>query len=492
MNWKPNRSLSTSLSKQIADWISQQILTGQWPVGTKLPAQRQLAITLGVNRSTVQEAIDELKAAGILSSKIGSNTHVSNDSWNMLAKQKQPNWQHYIETSIHKPNYKTIQLINELEQDDSIIRLSTGELSPSLLPTDEIQASLQQLSFDGKAIGYSSPQGSLKLRKALVSYLEKRGVSTTTENICIVSGGLQALQLVALGLLETGAVVFQDEFSYLNSVHPFQSFGMHLQGVNSTNRNEMVTKKRRGKRQSIFYTIPTLHNPTGSIWSLEERQSFYDLCTSLQMPIIEDDVYSELAFDPPPPSLKSIDTDGQVLYIGSVSKILSPGLRIGWIVAPTPVIKRLADIKMQMDYGSSAFSQEIVSFWLSTGLYEKHVMKLKKELQRRAMLMEHQLAKQFSKIATWSSSKGGFYIWLTFTHPIVTTDFFQKLLKQKVLINPGYIYEPKDTTHIRLSYAYATDAEMQKGLQILYEEAIREIKKNFFIGELKTPRDMYI
>lgn len=479
MSWKPNRSLSTSLSKQIADWISQQILTGQWPVGTKLPPQRQLAIMLGVNRSTVQEAIDELKAAGILSSKMGSSTYVSNDSWNMLAKQNQPNWQHYIEASIHKPNYQTIQLINELEQDDSIIRLSTGELSPSLLPTDEIQTSLRQLQLDGKAIGYSPPQGSLTLRKALVHYLEKRDISTSPENICIVSGGLQALQLIALGLLETGAVVFQDEFSYLNSVHPFQSFGMHLQEVNSTNRNELIVKKRRGKRQSIFYTIPTLHNPTGATWSLDERQSFYDTCTSVQMPIIEDDVYAELSFDPPPPSLKSIDTDGQVLYIGSISKTLSPGLRIGWIVAPTPVIKRLADIKMQMDYGSSAFSQEIVSHWLSTGLYEEHVTQLKRELQRRAELMEQQLKKNFLEIATWSSSKGGFYIWLTFTHPIVTTDFFLKLLKQKVLINPGYIYEPKDATHIRLSYAYATDTEMQKGLLILYKEAIREIQKNF-------------
>ena len=101
---------------------------------SSLPAQRQLALTLGVNRSTLQEAIDELKADGILSSKVGSSTYVSNDSWSMLLKQKQPNWQKYIEASIHKPNFQTIQLINEFEQDESIIRLSTGELAPSLLP----------------------------------------------------------------------------------------------------------------------------------------------------------------------------------------------------------------------------------------------------------------------------------------------------------------------------------------------------------------------
>lgn len=472
MGWKPDRSLSISLAKQIVQWMTEQILTGQWPSGTKLPAQRQLAATLGVNRSTIQEALDELKADGILSAKIGSSTYVSNDSWNMLVKKKQPNWQKYIESSIHKPNYQTIQVINEMEQDDSIIRLSTGELAPSLLPTKGIQASLQHLQLDGKTIGYSSPQGSLKLRQAICKYVKKRGIETTPENICIVSGGLQALQLIAVGLLETGSVVYQDEYSYLNSVHPFQSFGMQLQSIPSFSRNESLLQKKRGRRQGIYYAIPTLHNPTGTIWSMEEKYSFYEVCKSLSLPIIEDDVYCELAFEELTKSLKSIDTAGQVLYLGSMSKTLSPGLRIGWIIASTPVIKRLADIKMQMDYGSSAFSQEIVTHWLTTGLYEQHVEQLKQELKRRAVFMEKLLVRYFTGIATWQSPLGGFYIWIRFTKPIVTTDFFFKLLKRKVLINPGYIYEPRDAYHIRLSYAYATEDDLHKALRILYEEAL--------------------
>ena len=156
-----------------------------------------------------------------------------------------------------------------------------------------------------------------------------------------------------------------------------------------------------------------------------------------------------------------------------MSKTLSPGLRIGWVIASTPVIKRLADIKMQMDYGSSAFSQEIVTHWLTTGLYEKHVEQLKQELKRRAVFMEKLLVQYFTGIATWQSPIGGFYIWIRFTQPIVTTDFFFKLLKRKVLINPGYIYEPRDAYHIRLSYAYATEDDLHKALRILYEEALR-------------------
>ncbi|MFC7686070.1 PLP-dependent aminotransferase family protein [Ureibacillus sp. GCM10028918] len=476
MNWQPNRSLTTSLSKQIVQWMTEQIQNGEWPLGTKLPPQRKLALSLGVNRSTLQEAIDELKANGLLSSKTGSATYVSNDSWNVLVKQKQTNWQHYIESSIHKANYQTIQLINEFEQDDTVIRLGTGELSPSLLPTAELQRSLSEVQLDGKAIGYSSPQGNFSLRQAICQYVRKRGVETSPENICIVSGGLQALQLIALGLLETGSFIFQNHFSYLNSIHTFQSFGMNLYSLEDNQLTAETIERIRKKRQAILYTIPTLHNPTGSSMTLEAKKSLYALSEAVQLPMIEDDVYFELLFDEPTPAIKSFDRSGQVLYIGSVSKTLSPGLRIGWVIASTPIIKRLADIKMQMDYGSSAISQQIVEYWLRTGRYEKHIEHLKAELKMRAELMDNLLNLYFCNMASWESPKGGFYIWLKFHEPIVTTELFRRLLKKKVLINPGYIYAPNDSRHIRLSFAYSSEMELRKGIEILYQEINQFLK----------------
>lgn len=473
MNWQPNRSISMSLSNQIVQWITEQIQSGEWPLGTKLPPQRQLALSLGVNRSTLQEAIDELKANGLLSSKTGSSTYVSNDSWNMLVNQKQTNWQHYIEASIHKSNYQTIQLINEFEQDETVIRLGTGELSPLLLPTTELQKSLSEVHWDGKALGYSSPQGSLSLRQTISKYVKKRGIKTSPENICIVSGGLQALHLIALGLLETGSFVFQNNFSYLNSIHTFQSFGMNLFTLDKNQITPDAINQIRKKRQAVFYTIPTLHNPTGISMTKEEKKSLIDLSEEIQLPIIEDDVYFELLFDEATQALKSLDQTGQVLYIGSVSKTLSPGLRIGWIIASTPVIKRLADIKMQMDYGSSAISQQIVENWLRTGKYEKHIDQLKVELRRRAEQMDNLLKQYFGDIASWETPNGGFYIWLKFNEPVVTTELFMQLLKKKVLINPGYIYAPNDAQHIRLSFAYSSDEEVRKGIEILYHEIIK-------------------
>lgn len=469
MQWKPSRHSHLTVHKQITDWIKARIEQGDWTVGTKIPTQRQLSLQFNVNRSTVQLALDELKADGLLESRMGSGVFVANSSWNVLLNRAQPNWQQHIESSIHKPNYHTIQIINEYEQMNHIIRLGTGELSPELLPTRHIEQSLKKISLEPKAIGYSSPKGSEKLRGILCDYLKKRGIHTTPENILIVSGALQALQLIAMGLLEEGSIVFQEQPSYLNSVHPFQSAGMRMISVT---RDEHLTDNLQAlkrKRQSLFYCVPTLHNPTGYNWSMEEKEKLYNACKDLQIPIIEDDVYHELYFESSSPAIKSFDTSGQVLYIGSVSKTLSPGLRIGWVVAPSPVINRLADIKMQTDYGSSAFSQEIVTYWISSGLYERHLINLREQLKIRARFVEEILEQKFKKIATWKKSEGGFYIWLRFQKPIVNKAFFLNLLNQNILINPGYIYETGDLHHIRLSYAYATLEELHKGLNILFE-----------------------
>jgi len=470
LKWKPNSNSHLTFHDQIVDWITSRIQNGDWTVGTKLPAQRQLATQFNVNRSTVQLALDELKAQGLLYSKVGAGVFVANNSWNVLVNKAQPNWKQHIDSSVYKPNDHTIQLINEYEQYPNIIRLGTGELSPELLPIKQIEESLKHISLDAKSIGYSSPNGNERLRGILCAYLKKRNIQTTPDNILIVSGALQALQLIAMGLLEEGSVVFHEQPSYLSSIHPFQSAGMLMHAVAHQNEKlaeHLMAFKR--KKQSIFYCVPTLNNPTGANWRLEEKKNLYHVCNELQIPIIEDDVYHELLFDTSLPTIKSLDEVGQVLYIGSVSKTLSPGLRIGWIVAPSPVIERLADIKMQTDYGSSSFSQEIVAHWISTGLYDKHLQTLRQQLKSRATFTENLLEQQFSTLATWHKPEGGFYIWLRFNNPIVNKGLFIMLLHQNILINPGYIYDSTDQHHIRLSYAYASLEEIKIGLKALLQ-----------------------
>lgn len=474
MDWRPDPNSPRTLQAQIAAWIAERIERGDWPAESRLPAQRELAARLGVNRSTVQAALDELRADGLIETRRGSGAYVSGSAWNALLARSQPNWQRHIRASVHKPNRHTIRLINDSEPDPSFVRLGTGELSPELLPVRELEASLRELRLDARSIGYSEPLGSLRLRRALCVKLAALGVKAQPDNVCIVSGALQALQLIAVGLLEEGSAVFHEPISYLNSVHPFQSAGMRMLPFRQKDPKlkERLARSARG-RQSLLYTVPTLNNPTGRSWDEAARRRVYEACAELRMPIVEDDVYRDLLFAPGTQPIKSFDDSGQVLYLGSLSKSLSPGLRIGWIVAPSPVAARLADVKMQTDYGSSAFSQHIAAHWLESGLHERNTARLRSELQRRAAFAENILCGNFRELADWASPEGGFYIWLRFRQPIVDKSFFRRLFERRILINPGYVYDPDDSHHVRLSYAYASREEMEIGLAALREEAER-------------------
>lgn len=465
LEWKPTKQSHQTIHDQIVNWVTERIICGDFPAGMKCLSQRTLAIRFDVNRSTINTAFEELKANGLIETRVGAGTFITQSPWPHLLSQ--PKWQKHINASIHKPNIETIQLINEYEQRDDMIRLGTGELSLDLLPTKQLEMSLQEIKLTPKAMGYSEPQGSYKLRESLCIHLRKRGIQTNPENILIISGALQAFQLIALGLLEPGSLIFQTKASYLNSIRPFQSAGMHMYGVDISNSIDDLLKQIKQNRNGLFYAIPTLENPTGRIWTAEEKRAVYNACKQLSIPILEDDVYGELLFDEDALPIKSFDESGHVLYVGSVSKTISPGLRIGWIVGPQKVINRLADIKMQTDYGSSSLSQAVLTHWLTSGIYENEIINLKSTLKIRAAFMEQLLETYFNDIATWHTPKGSFYIWIKFSKPVITKKLFDSLLTQKIILHPGYVYYPNDFHHLRLSYAYPSFEQMEHGIQLL-------------------------
>ncbi len=232
----------------------------------------------------------------------------------------------------------------------------------------------------------------------------------------------------------------------------------------------MKVDNHASDNSSLLYTIPTIHNPTGMIMSNERRVELVNYCKSIRLPIIEDDAYRELWLeDEPPAPLKSLDDNGSILYLGTVSKTLAPGLRIGWIVGPEPVVERLGDVKMQTDYGASSLSQWILYEWLESGLYEKHLIGLKKHLLDRRNFVLDILNKYFKDIASWSVPKGGFYIWLRLNKKISTDKLFTLALNKKILINPGNIYDFSKNQYLRISYSYASLKDLEYGLKCLSE-----------------------
>jgi GntR family transcriptional regulator of abcA and norABC len=471
LEWKPQKNSSVPLHQQISDFMKKKIMNGEWTIGTKIPPQRNLAKLFRVNRSTIVIALEELAADGLIESKVGSGTRVINNTWSLLASTPPPDWISYVKSGIHKPNITIIQEINKAEADPNMIRLGTGELSPDLLPNKKMGQILQIDNEQSLSLGYMEPKGSLSLRKTVSAYLRTKGIKASPASILIVSGGLQALQLISIGLLNRGSTILHETPSYLNSVHVFQSAGMNLLGIQLDKEGikcDSIGRLKRQHQAALLYTIPTFHNPTGTLMSERRRIELIEACQKASMPIIEDDVYGDLWFENPPPKpLKANDTQGNVLYIGSVSKTLSPGLRIGWLVGPEPVIERLADIKMQTDYGSSSLSQYAVDKWLCSGMYEDFLKETKEELRFRRDFTIQILKKYFSEIATWSTPKGGFYIWLKLLTGVSTRKLFDVALREGILLNPGSVYDNNDYQHLRISYSYASMEQLEKGLVYL-------------------------
>jgi GntR family transcriptional regulator of abcA and norABC len=179
---------------------------------------------------------------------------------------------------------------------------------------------------------------------------------------------------------------------------------------------------------------------------------------------------------PPPLPLKALDYEGRVLYLGTLSKSASPGLRIGWVVGPEPVVRRLADIKMQSDYGASSLSQLAAAKWLEGGYHEVHCHTLRQELRQRRAAVLDILHTYFADLASWNNPAGGFYIWLALHKPLPLPQLFKRALQAGLLLNTGDLYDRRDGRHLRISYAYAPLSELEAGLITLSAILREQIK----------------
>ena len=487
INWEPDRSSGEPITEQIVGFMCARISSGDWPIGSRLPSQRVLAERFGVNRSTIIAAIEELSDYGIVEGRHGAGTRIASNTWSLMLPGA-PDWADYVSSGFFKANNDTIQTINRLEFDRSKTRLGTGELDPRLFPRDMWRRVAGEAAAEISSLGYPPPEGLDVLREAIAAHMEAWGISCTPGQVLVSSGALQALQMISVSLLSAGSTVYAEAPSYIKSLQVFQSAGMHLEGVPMDDdglnvqalrgllaEGELDTGRpaplnaRNRKGNAILYTIPTNHNPTGVTMSDKRRHELVELSVDSRLPIIEDGAYRDLYFedDAPLPSLKALDETGMVITLGSASKSLAPGLRIGWLVAAEPIVQRLADVKMQMDYGASVLSQWTFARFLTNGMYDEYVAGLKRELRHRRDRALVTLQEKMDGLAHWNVPSGGFYIWMTFDRPIRMNRLFQLAAERGVLLNPGDIYDFAADNSLRLSYSYTAPEEFADAVDVL-------------------------
>ncbi|MEE0741663.1 MAG: PLP-dependent aminotransferase family protein [Emergencia sp.] len=468
--WKPDKQDKKPVYRQIVEYVSGKVASGDWVIGSRLPSQRAMAEAFDVNRSTIVAAMEELISYGILESGFGSGTRVASNTWSLLMSQP-PDWNKYIQSGPFKANLSTIQTINRLEFEPGYIRIGTGELSPDLYPHQLVTKIFRRMPERISSLGYLGPLGLPELGQALSERLYvEQGISADPANILVTSGSLQGLQLISVCMLKRGSRVYTESPSYLKSLQIFQSAGMNLHGIPLDEEGIKYWNIKDSAGGCLLYTIPTHHNPTGIVMSSQRRKELLTFCQSHRLPVLEDDAYGQLWLtEKPPKALKASDRNGTVIYMGTVSKTMAPGLRIGWIVGPEAVTTRLGDVKMQTDYGASSVSQWMMTELLTSGDYDLYLADLRKELIARRDNALAALKKNFDAMATWNTPTGGFYIWLRFSRKLPMDKIFAEALKKGVLLNPGNVYDYIENHAIRISYAYAKPEELTRAIEILAE-----------------------
>ncbi|HDA9261109.1 TPA: PLP-dependent aminotransferase family protein [Staphylococcus aureus] len=455
--------------KDIASDIRDKIITGDWFYGMKIPSHRQLAIQYNVNRVTIIKSIELLEAEGFIYTKVGSGTYV-NDYLNEAHITNK--WSEMMLWSSQQRSQYTVQLINKIETDDSYIHISKGELGISLMPHIQLKKAMSNTAshIEDLSFGYNNGYGYIKLRDIIVERMSKQGINVGRENVMITSGALHAIQLLSIGFLGQDAIIISNTPSYIHSTNVFEQLNFRHIDVpyNRINEIDTIIDRFINFKNKAIYIEPRFNNPTGRSLTNEQKKNIITYSERHNIPIIEDDIFRDIFFSDPTPSIKTYDKLGKVIHISSFSKTIAPAIRIGWIVASEKIIEQLADVRMQIDYGSSILSQMVVYEMLKNKSYDKHLVKLRYVLKDKRDFMLNILNNLFKDIAHWEVPSGGYFVWLVFKIDIdIKYLFYELLSKEKILINPGYIYGSKEKS-IRLSFAFESNENIKHALYKIY------------------------
>jgi len=476
MEWKPEREAKKAIYKQLAEYIEEGIVNGTFPLDKPLPSERHLAKEFNINRSTVVAAYDELESNGLIERNRGSGTTISKDIWG-ITKKRIPSWNRYVEAGSFQPNLPVTQRIRQKTTEDKLINLASGELSEDLFPMKSLREITSTRSFIG-SLGYDHPQGYKILRETIVKHVKQfRRIETDASSILITSGAQQALYLVVQCLLNQGDSVAIEDPSYAYNLPIFQSTGVksYLLPVDNHGMNptDLIELHKKHRIRMVFLN-PTYQNPTGTNLCLERRKSLLEISSELGIPIIEDDPYSLTSFNGETVStLKSLDENGNVLYISSLSKVVASGLRIGWIIGPKPVIERLADAKQQIDFGHSGFTQWIANDFLEDKFFHLHIKELVKQLEKRRNQIVKSLENYLKDYVEFDPPQGGIHIWCKIKKEVNEIKLLEESIKRGVIYSPGSTMGSQKG-FVRFTFSRETEQSIDEGIK-RFSEALKSI-----------------
>ena len=448
-----DRDAETPLYRQLQARIADLLAEGSLVAGDKLPASRELAAELGVNRNTVTSAYEELVAKGLVRSHVGQGTFVSAE----MAQAGVPfRFSRAIEAAAAHVRPPAVPASGHEDPIDFASLVPDEELFP-IEPFREVLDDV--LEKDGKnLLQYGPTAGYPPLRTFIAERLRERAVEVSAENILIVNGSQQALDLVCRTLLDPGDRVAIESPTYTIVLPLLAQYRAEIDPVPMTDRGmdleALEALLGRGVRPKLVFTMPTFHNPTGITMNLETRRRLLAISARYGVPVVEDDFDSDLRFDGEAlPPLKALDEHDAVVHIGTFSKGLFPGLRLGWIAAPRPVVEVIGRSKLISDYHTSLLLQAAVLEFCRRGHYDRHLENLGTIYREKSRRLVAALERSLPKGVRWTLPQGGYAFWVTLPEGLSSEELVRASARKGVLFTPGthFFARGSGRRHLRLS-----------------------------------------
>jgi len=365
-----------------------------------------------------------------------------------------------------------IREILKITQQPEIISFAGGLPSPLTFPVDEMKIAFDKvLSENGKvALQYGPTDGYLPLRQWIADSLSTDGAKIIPEQVLMTSGSQQALDLLGKVLIDEGSRVLVETPSYLGALQAFSVYRPEFKSVD-TDEHGLVPSSLDAVAEGarLLYALPNFQNPTGRTLSAARRVELVETCARLGLPLIEDDPYGALSYKGDPlPKMVAMNPDG-VIYMGSFSKVLTPGIRLGYVVAPLPLVRRLELAKQAADLHTSQLTQMVVHEVIKDGFLSRHIPKIRTLYGDQCQVMLDAMAQHFPAGVEWTKPEGGMFIWVTLPKHIDAMKLLDEAIAHKVAFVPGapFYANAPETNTLRLSFVTVPPERIRAGIEIL-------------------------
>lgn len=459
---------------QLYEELRNYIVNGILAEDYKLPPIRSMAEELHVNNVTIVNAYRLLEDNKLVYKKTGSGTYVMPLKDKIILESDIPLVSEEIEYEMDK------------DIGDGTINFASATPDPMLFPVSDFKQVLNEvLERDGgNAFMYQDSKGYAPLRDAIASYVLKYGINAAFEDIHIISGAQQGIDIISKVLLTNGDYVFVECPTYMGAIAVFKSRGANIIEIPMQNDGpdmKALEKMLKLIKPKFFYTMPVFQNPTGTSYSERKKRHLLLLCKKYDIRIVEDDYLSDLCYlDNNILPLKAYDTEDRVLYIKSFSKIFMPGLRVAYMIIPQNIREKVMSAKHMTDISTSGFMQRILDVYMTRNIWDKHIAYMKKEYGLR-YIEAVRAVKKYLRGVSFNQPNGGLNLWLRLPEEVLASKLFEQCRKEKVLITPGttFLKDREGERYIRISFAGIGPAKITEGISIIGQkiEAIRNNRR---------------